>query len=205
MLESIFNKPQHGRDTHDSLFVAHLPCELHYGGCPLAMVHGVSAHSNGQSFGQLVDSGELKDHAADPFAYDSKTPRPWSVEYTRDDQTLGIEIDLMTFTLNRRWTQDGDLGWPMLKSPIAIQNRTGRIEVGDASLECGQDAGWLYASPNQNLFIAGYHGPTHAPLTLTVPAGKVEIESLSCGTITWHDSKIAVDALDLQGKPQITA
>lgn len=62
----------------------------------------------------------------------------------------------------------------MLKSPIAIQNRTGRIEVCDASLECGQDAGWLYASPNQNLFIAGYHGPTHAPLTLTVPAGKVE-------------------------------
>jgi hypothetical protein len=162
-----------------------------------------SAHTDGQAFAQLIDSGELKDQAAAPFVTDGETERPWSVEYTRDGQTLGIEIDLMTFTLNRRWTQDGDLSWPMLDSPLAVQNRTGRIEVGGAILECGQSAGWLYASPNQNLFIAGYHGPTPAPLTLTLPNGKVEIESLSCGTITYQDGKVTIDALDLQDEPQI--
>ena len=92
----------------------------------------------------------------------------------------------------------------MLQTPHVIQNRTGRIEIDGAILECGPEAGWLYASPNQNLYIAGYHGPTPAPLTLTLPNGKVEIESLSCGTIISQDGKVEIDALDLQGEPQIT-
>ena len=163
-----------------------------------------SAHTSGLEFGKLIDSGNLSDRPADPFVYDTKTPRPWSVEYTRDGQTLGLEVDLMTFTLNKRWTQDGDLGWPMLDSPRAIQNQTGRIEVGDAVLECGPNAGWLYASPNTDLVIAGYHGPTPAPLTLTLPNGKVEIESLSCGTVIWEKGNVTVDALDLKGEPVIS-
>ena len=26
---------------------------------------------------------------------------------------LGIDVDLMAWALRRRWTQDGDLGWPI--------------------------------------------------------------------------------------------
>jgi len=92
----------------------------------------------------------------------------------------------------------------MLDSPIVQQSRSGNIQLGEASLAFGKGAGWLYNSPNQELFIAGYHGPNPGALTLTLPIGKVEIESLTCGTITWHKGEVTIDALDLQGTPNIT-
>ena len=46
-----------------------------------------------------------------------------TVAYTRDEQTVGIEVELMEWQLKRRWTHQGDLGTPMLDSPIAKQSR----------------------------------------------------------------------------------
>lgn len=163
-----------------------------------------SAHPNAQTFGQTVASGTLKDESDPSVVYDGQTPRNWTVEYERDGQKLGIEIDLMKWDLQRRWTHEGDLGFPMLESPNVQQSRSGQIERGDATLSFGNGAGWLYNSPNQELYIAGYHGPNPSPITLTLPNGKVEIESLTCGTIIWDNGKVTVDALNLQGAPQIT-
>ena len=110
----------------------------------------------------------------------------------------------MKWDLKRRWTHEGDLGFPMLESPNVQQSRTGYIKRGDASLTFGNGAGWLYNSPNQELYIAGYHGPNPGAMTLTFPNGKVEIESLTCGTITWDNGNVTIDALDLQGTSQVT-
>ena len=73
----------------------------------------------------------------------------------------------------------------MLESPIARQNATGRVEVGDAVLECGQGPAWLFASPATGRYVAGYHGQQPAPLTLTVPGGRVEVPEMGIGTVVW--------------------
>ena len=93
-----------------------------------------------------------------PYVYAGEGERLWTVEYARDGQALGIEVDLMAWTLKRRWTEAGDLGWPMLESPVARQARGGKVTVGDATLECGPEAGWLFACPERERWVAGYHG-----------------------------------------------
>ena len=93
-----------------------------------------SAYADGGAFGKVVASGELHDVTAPAYTYYGEGERPWTVEYRRDGQALGIEVDLMEWRLKRRWTEQGELGWPMLESPIARQNATGRVVVGEAVL-----------------------------------------------------------------------
>ena len=103
----------------------------------------------------------------------------------------------MEWELKRRWTQDGELGWPMLESPVARQNADGRVEVGGAVLTCGKAPAWLFADPTGRLWAAGYHGPP-APLTLTVPGGRVELAAMGIGTIVWRNGKASIEALDVK-------
>jgi hypothetical protein len=51
------------------------------------------------------------------------------VEYSRDGETIGLEVDLMEWKLKRRWTQDGAIGWPMLSSPVARETMNGEVTV----------------------------------------------------------------------------
>ena len=110
----------------------------------------------------------------------------------------------MAWRLIRRWTHDGDLDWPMLESSMARQRRGGSISVGDASLSCGRDPAWLFASPKTERWAAGYHGPTAAPVTLTVPGGQVRVESMVMGTIVWDRGSVTVDAVGLVGVPEVS-
>ena len=161
-------------------------------------------YPDGRAFGQTVSSGNLKEKTDAPFVYAMEGERLWQVEYGRDGKALGIEIDLMAWELKRRWTQDGDLGWPMLDSRVARETRTGSVTVGDATLRCGKDAAWLFASPGTKRWVAAYHGQTPAPLTLTVPDGKVEIDAMGVGTVVWDDGCITVEAVGLQGMSKVT-
>ncbi|MBN2392419.1 MAG: hypothetical protein JXR84_16940, partial [Anaerolineae bacterium] len=156
-----------------------------------------AAYSDGRAFGQTVASGALLDETGAPFTYTAEGERLWTVEYGRDGQTLGIEVDLMAWALKRRWTQDGDLGWPMLESPVARQSRTGHIEVGGATLDCATESAWLFASPATGHYVAAYHGLMPAPLTLTTPGGTVEIPVMGTGVVVWDNGEVAVDALDV--------
>ena len=72
---------------------------------------------------------------------------------------------------------DGELGWPMLESPVARETQGGRVSVGEAVLTCGEGAGWLFACPETKRWVAAYHGLDPAPLTLSVPGGTVEVEA----------------------------
>jgi hypothetical protein len=104
-------------------------------------------------------------------------------------------VDLMAWALKRRWTQDGELGWPMLESPLARQSRTGHIEVGGATLDCGVESAWLFASPATGRYVAAYHGLLPAPLTLTVPGETVEIPAMGTGVVVWDNGDVAVEAI----------
>ncbi|MCP4643231.1 MAG: hypothetical protein GY851_22480 [bacterium] len=154
-----------------------------------------SEYPGGRAFGKVVADGKVKQKH-------KKRTGSWSIEYRRDGRELGIEVDLKRWKLERRWTHDGDLGWPMLESPVARQNAEGRVQVGDAVLECGKEPAWLYAAPDANTWVAGYHGDS-GPLTLTVPGGKVHVPSLSTGTVAWVDGRVTVDAVGLADAPVV--
>jgi len=159
-----------------------------------------AVYPDGCTFAQAVVSGVLLDKTEAPFTYAAEGERLWAVEYSRDGQTLGIEVDLMAWALKRRWTQDGELGWPMLESPMARQSRTGHIEVGGATLDCGAESAWLFASPTTGRYVAGYHGLAPALLTLTTPGGTVEIPVMGTGVVVWDNGEVTVEALRTYSK-----
>jgi len=163
-----------------------------------------SEYSSGVSFAATIKRGVLRDVTDDPFVYRGEKERLWSVEYSRDGETIGLEVDIMEWKLKRRWNQDGAIGWPMLSSPIACETMNGTVTVGDATLNCGKEPAWLFASPETKKWVAAYHGLSAAPAILTVPDGKVEIEAMGMGTIVWDNGVVTIEAIDLKGTPKIT-
>jgi hypothetical protein len=160
-------------------------------------------HANAPAFARTVSAGRLLDHTELGFVYAGERERLWRVEYARDGALLGIEVDLMSWQLRRRWTEAGDLGWPMLASPIARETRSGEVIVGDARLRCGPEAGWLFACPERNRWVAGYHGLSPAPFELTVPGGRVSVEAMGTGTVVWDAGAVRVEAVSLAGMPHV--
>jgi hypothetical protein len=158
-----------------------------------------SEYADGAAFARAVAGGALRDEAEPPYVYAGEGERLWTVEYEREGHKLGIEVDLMLWRLKRRWTQDGALSWPMLESPIAREARGGTITVGQATLECGDEAGWLYACPEKNLWVAGYHGLKPAPLKLSVPGATLQAQEMGTGTISWDGQDAQAEAVHLKG------
>ena len=97
--------------------------------------------------------GAPADETEAPFTYAGEGERLWTVSHDRDGEMVGIEVDLMAWQLKRRWMQDGDLGWPMLESPIAQETRGGHIELEGAALRRGEAAGWLFSSPETGRYV----------------------------------------------------
>ncbi|MBT5832731.1 MAG: hypothetical protein HOH77_21290 [Candidatus Latescibacteria bacterium] len=155
-----------------------------------------SEFATARSFSKVVSSGQVQ---LDTTTNDSTTTL--SLGYTREDRALGLDLDLTKWELKRRWTESGDLGFPMLESSIARQNRDGHVKIGDATLICGKEAGWLFAPPGTGKYIAAYHGLKPAPLKLTVPNGSIEISAMGTGTVVWNNGEVTIDAIDLEGEP----
>ncbi|MCC6486950.1 MAG: hypothetical protein IT364_05565 [Candidatus Hydrogenedentes bacterium] len=154
-----------------------------------------AAYPDAQAFGKAIAAGAVKDEAAPEFTvYNENADRPWVLEYQRDGQMIGLEVDLIDWTLTRRWTEKGDLGFPMLESPVARQNDTGRVEVAGAVLECPPAPAWVYADPERDFYVAGYHGDP-GTLTLTLPKNRVTIENMGTGTVVYQAGKVTIDAL----------
>lgn len=163
-----------------------------------------SAFVDAATFGREVSSGRLEDRAESLAAY-GHGRRLWRVEYGRSGRTLGIEVDLMNWDAPaRRWTQAGELGWPMFDSPWASESRSGVVRVGDAVLTTGSQPAWLFASPSTHRWVAAYHGPGAAPLKLELPGAKIEIPRLATGLVVWDNGKVTVDAIGLEGSPKVT-
>ncbi len=62
---------------------------------------------------------------------------------------------------------------------------------------------WLFACAESGRFAAGYTGSQPVALSLTLPNGRVEVPGMAVGTVVWDQGKVSVDAVDLQGEPQI--
>jgi hypothetical protein len=168
-----------------------------------------NAYSDGRSFGQTVQKGVLNDEVDAPFVYSGDRPRCWNISYARDEQQLGIEIDLMEWKLLRRWTQSGVLGFPMLESPLAVQSSSGEIVLGKATLRWGASSSgkrapaWLFSCPETGRWAAGYCGAEPVSVDLEVQGGRLTIDSMATGTLTWDNGAVTVDAVGLQGKPHV--
>lgn len=151
------------------------------------------------AFIETIESGMFVDEAEAPFVYAGANERLWRIGYERKGVELGLEIDLMAWRLKSRWTESGTAGWPMLESSMARSNRSGRVEVGDATVHAGKEAAWLFASPSTSRYVAGYHGLSPAPLTLEVPGGQVTLDGISTGVVVWDNGEVTVDGIDVSG------
>lgn len=163
-------------------------------------------YSDAKSFAAAVAAGAMKDEAGPALSYDAAGKRLWQVEYARDNRKLGIEVDLYQWTLERRWTQNGDMDWPLLDCEVARETNNGRVEVAGAILEAGtgpDSPAWLFASPEKQIWVAGYLGTKPAPLKLILPAGSVSIEAMGTGTVVWENGTVKVDAIDITGAPTV--
>jgi hypothetical protein len=161
------------------------------------------AHPDAPAFARAVAAGQLLDRTAPPFVYDGGQERLWTVEYARDGISLGIAVDLMAWRLKRRWTEAGEIGWPMLDAPVARETRGGQVTLGEATLTCGTEAGWLFACPEHKRWVVGYHGLQPAPLELAVPGGRVVVEAMGTGLVIWDDGAVRVEALSVVGTPHV--
>ncbi len=150
-------------------------------------------YPDGAAFAAVVASGALVDHADPPFTYAGDRPRLWQVSYTRGERVLGLEVDLMAWNLQRRWTGAGELGWPMLESEQARESRFGEVRVGDAILNCAAEPAWLFACPERGRYVAGYHGMRPTPLRLEVPGGVVDVPDMTTGTVIWDNGNVVID------------
>lgn len=162
-----------------------------------------SEYESGSAFADRVASGRLFERCDPPATYDKGAKRVWRLGYERDHLSFGLEVDLMTWTLKRRWTHDGEASWPMLESAIARQSKKGKIAVMGGDLRCGKQAAWVYGCKKRRLWAAGYHGATPKPVTLETPQGSVSLKGMATGTIVWDRRHVTIEATEIKGKPKI--
>lgn len=162
-----------------------------------------SDYADGRAFAKEIAKGEFDIDVTAPFTTDFMTPRSMSIQYTRDTHRLGLTIDLMQWSILKRWTQLGKLGFPMLESPIAKSTCEGKINLNGATLICPARACWLYTNPEASRWVVGVHTQEPIPLELSLPNGSLMIDAIGTGIIVWDKGQVKIEANDLQGIPQI--
>lgn len=160
-------------------------------------------YHGGWEFGERVAGGLLLDECDPPATYHDGDERVWQLGYARDDMSLGMVIDLMSWELKRRWTQAGEDDWPMLQCVQAKQSRKGKVAVMGGELKCGKQAAWVYGCKKGKVWAAGYHGKAPKPITFETPQGKVSLKGMGTGTIVWDNRRVTIEATEIKGKPQV--
>jgi hypothetical protein len=120
--------------------------------------------------------------------------RVLTTAYSRDGNTLGVELDLVSGELVRRFTEDGDMGLPKMESEVAVHSDVSPIEVGGAKLEFGSGDAWLLAVPDSDLWVAGVFNEQGSEVLLTTERGQKRIPGISAGLIVWRGDDFAVTA-----------
>lgn len=75
-----------------------------------------SIYATGADFCETVNEGKFVEHLDAPYTFPAEGERRYVVSYQRGGREIGIDIDLMQWQLKRRWTEEGDLGWPTLET-----------------------------------------------------------------------------------------
>ena len=162
-----------------------------------------SRYPSGRQVFEAFATGQITEKLEEARTFDGEISRQWSVGYESEDHSVGMEVDLMRWQILRRWADGADLDFPMLSSPLALETRSGYIEVGNARLHCGKNAAWLVALPDADLWVAAYHGPEASALRLEVPDGRVHLENLEAGFVLWDKGQVTIDAIGLQAEPDV--
>lgn len=152
-------------------------------------------YADAASFAQTVAAGRWTDELDAPFTYGAQGDRRYTAAYARDGRTVGLSIDAMQWRLRRRWNGHGELGFPMLESPMAAQSATGSVAVGNARVEAGEGPVWLFASPATGRWVAGYTGLAPTDLTLETPQGRVQVWQMGAGVVVWDNGQVDVEAV----------
>ena len=160
-------------------------------------------YASGRAAHDAFANAQITETLEDALTFDGDNQRNWSLSYSDGARNLGIEIDLMRWRIQRRWVDGDTLGFPMLASPIAVQDRSGEIILGAARLRCAPAPAWLLAIPEAELWVGAYHGPQASTLSLDLPKGRVDIESLEAGIVVWDRGRVSVDALGLAAEPTV--
>lgn len=163
-----------------------------------------SRYASGKDMFDTFANGQIVEELDPLQTFDGVSPRRWSVSFSSQDHSLGIEVDLMRWQILRRWADEEDLDFPMLVSPLALENRSGNIEVGNARLRCGNAAAWLVGIPEADLWVGAYHGPEKSSLALEVPGGQVHLERLQAGIVAWDKGQVTIEAVGLEAEPSVT-
>ena len=103
-----------------------------------AEVVAKSRYASGRAVYEAHLAGVMREELDEPRTFDGENQRKWSISYRRNERSLGIEIDLMRWRILRRWADGEALGFPLLASSIARQDRSGEIALGNARLRCGK-------------------------------------------------------------------
>ncbi len=154
-----------------------------------------SDYANGGAFAKTIASGDLEETLDPAFTDATDGERHYTVVYARDGEQLGLTLDVMQWRLLRRWTQDGELHFPMLDTESAKQNPTGRVAVDGAVLTSRPEPAWLWASPSRGKWVAGYLGVRPSDVTLQTPQGSVTVCGMDTGTICWDNGEVVLDAV----------
>ena len=162
-----------------------------------------SRYGSGRDLHEAFAAGQLVEELEDAQTFDGANERQWRLAYRRGDSALGMDVDLMRWRIQRRWAGEANLGFPMLASPVALESRSGSIELGSARLSCGRNAAWLVAVPESDLWVGAYHGPEASALTLDLAEKGVHLESLEAGIVLWDKGHVTIEALGLQGEPRV--
>jgi hypothetical protein len=152
-------------------------------------------YADGGAFAQAIGAGTVDESLAPAYTDATGGERRYSASYRRDGESIGLTVDVMGWKLLRRWAGDTDLDFPMLDAPSACQTSTGRVNVGDAELVCAPQPAWLWASPQQGRWVAGYLGNYPTDLTLTTPQGSVHVKEMQTGIVVWDNGDVRVEAV----------
>jgi hypothetical protein len=118
--------------------------------------------------------------------------RKLEARYSRLGQTLGIEVDLVTGELMRRFTEQGDMDLPKMTSSIALHSGSSPIIIGEARLDFGAGDAWLLSLPEQELWVAGIQGDKPTDVTLTTERGEQHFQGMTSGLIELRGEDVRV-------------
>ena len=118
--------------------------------------------------------------------------RKLEARYSRLGQTLGIEVDLVTGELMRRFTEQGDMDLPKMTSSIALHSDSSPIIIGEARLDFGAGDAWLLSLPEQELWVAGIQGDKPTDVTLTTERGEQHFQGMTSGLIELRGEDVRV-------------
>lgn len=140
----------------------------------------MTVFSSGISTADLLDTPGLG----------SANQRKLSARYSRAGQTLGIEVDLVTGELIRRFTEQGEMDLPKLSSTVALHSDTSPIEINGSRLDFGTGDAWLLSLPELELCVAGIQGDKPSDVTLITDRGERCFQGMTSGLIVWRGDDV---------------